>query len=237
MPLAAASRAHAHAPVSPELAESLREYHAPQRPHLHVVGEGHEHAPPALGLARGQIHDTYIVAQTADGLVLVDQHAAHERIVYERMKRAMAEGGVARQPLLVPEVVELSEADAARVAGRAADLQSLGLVVEPFGTGALLVRELPAALGPTDARALVRDIADELAETETAHTLKEKLDHILATMACHGSVRAGRKLGLDEMNALLRDMEGTPNTGQCNHGRPTHVELKLADIEKLFGRR
>jgi DNA mismatch repair protein MutL len=236
MPLAAnAERFHAHAPVS-ELAEALREYRAPARPHLTVVPDTHEHAP-ALGLARGQIHDTYIVAQTADGLVLVDQHAAHERIVYERMKRAMAAGEIARQPLLVPEVVELSESDAARVLGRADELLSLGLVVESFGSGALLVRELPAALGATDAKALLRDIADELAETDTAHTLKEKLDHILATMACHGSVRAGRRLGLDEMNALLREMEGTPNTGQCNHGRPTHVELKLADIERLFGRR
>jgi len=236
MPLAAnAERFHAHAPVS-ELAEALREYRAPARPHLTVVPDTHEHAP-TLGLARGQIHDTYIVAQTADGLVLVDQHAAHERIVYERMKRAMAAGEIARQPLLVPEVVELSESDAARVLGRADELLSLGLVVESFGSGALLVRELPAALGATDAKALLRDIADELAETDTAHTLKEKLDHILATMACHGSVRAGRKLGLDEMNALLREMEGTPNTGQCNHGRPTHVELKLADIERLFGRR
>jgi DNA mismatch repair protein MutL len=242
MPLAASARAHTHAPVSAELAETLHDYrHVPGRPHLHVVGEGPSidsgHAVPELGLARGQIHDTYIVAQTEDGLVLVDQHAAHERIVYERMKRGMEAGGIARQPLLVPEVVELSEADAARVVGRAGELQSLGLVVEPFGTGALLIRELPAALGATDAKALIRDIADELAETDTAHTLKEKLDHILATMACHGSVRAGRKLGLDEMNALLRDMEGTPNTGQCNHGRPTHVELKLADIERLFGRR
>jgi DNA mismatch repair protein MutL len=238
MPLAAgASRLHAHAPVSAELAEGLREYQSPARPHLTVVADAHTHDAPALGLARGQIHDTYIVAQTPDGLVLVDQHAAHERIVYERMKKAMAAGGIARQALLVPEVVELSEGDAARVAGRAGELLSLGLVVETFGTGALLVREVPAALGATDAKALLRDIADELAEADTAHTLKEKLDHILATMACHGSVRAGRKLGLDEMNALLRDMEGTPNTGQCNHGRPTHVELKLTDIERLFGRR
>jgi DNA mismatch repair protein MutL len=240
MPLSAGpQRFHTQAPVSAQLAEPARDYAAPSHPHLHAVGEGdaHAHAPPALGLARGQVHDTYIVAQTADGLVLVDQHAAHERIVYERMKRAMEAGGILRQPLLVPEVVELSEADAARVTARAGELQSLGLVVEPFGAGAVLIRELPAALGLTDARALLRDVADELAESDTAHTLKEKLDHILATMACHGSVRAGRKLDLDEMNALLRDMEGTPNTGQCNHGRPTHVELKLSDIEKLFGRR
>lgn len=222
-----------------EFHDAVRDYHSPAKPAEppSANGNAHDHAPPALGLAKGQVHDTYIVAQTPDGLVLIDQHAAHERIVYERMKRAVDAGGIARQPLLVPEVVELSESDAARVLARAADLMLLGLGVESFGNGALLVRELPAALGAIDAKKLIRDIADELAESDTAHTLKEKLDHILATMACHGSVRAGRKLSVEEMNALLRDMEGTPNTGQCNHGRPTHVSLKLADIERLFGRR
>ena len=220
-----------------EFHDAVRDYHAPGVQTEPATPNGHAHDAPKLGVAKGQLHDTYIVAQTPDGLVLIDQHAAHERIVYERMKRAMENGGVARQPLLVPEVVELADSEATRVLARADDLTALGLSVESFGPGTVLVRELPAALGAIDAKTLIRDIADELSESDTAHTLKEKLDHILATMACHGSVRAGRKLSLEEMNALLRDMEGTPNTGQCNHGRPTHVSLKLADIERLFGRR
>ncbi|MDP3400547.1 MAG: DNA mismatch repair endonuclease MutL [Brevundimonas sp.] len=190
-----------------------------------------------LGVARGQLHGTYIVAQTRDGLVLVDQHAAHERLVYERMKAQMAEGGVARQTLLVPEVVELDPAEAERVADRAGELAELGLVVEPFGTGAVLVREVPALLGQVDAAGLIRDIADDLAEHGAALALKERLGEVCGTMACHGSVRAGRVLSGPEMNALLRQMEATPHSGQCNHGRPTYVELKLADLEKLFGRR
>ncbi|MBB5661634.1 DNA mismatch repair endonuclease MutL [Brevundimonas halotolerans] len=190
-----------------------------------------------LGVARGQLHGTYIVAQTRDGLVLVDQHAAHERLVYERMKAQMAEGGVARQTLLVPEVVELDPAEAERVADRAGELAELGLVVEPFGTGAVLVREVPALLGQVDAAGLIRDIADDLAEHGVALALKERLGDVCGTMACHGSVRAGRVLSAPEMNALLRQMEATPHSGQCNHGRPTYVELKLADLEKLFGRR
>ena len=190
-----------------------------------------------LGVARGQLHGTYIVAQTRDGLVLVDQHAAHERLVYERMKAQMAEGGVARQTLLVPEVVELDPAEAERVADRAGELAELGLVVEPFGTGAVLVREVPALLGQVDAAGLIRDIADDLAEHGAALALKERLGDVCGTMACHGSVRAGRVLSAPEMNALLRQMEATPHSGQCNHGRPTYVELKLADLEKLFGRR
>ncbi|MBL0947091.1 DNA mismatch repair endonuclease MutL [Brevundimonas sp.] len=190
-----------------------------------------------LGVARGQLHGTYIVAQTRDGLVLVDQHAAHERLVYERMKAQMAEGGVARQTLLVPEVVELDPAEAERVADRAGELAELGLVVEPFGAGAVLVREVPALLGQVDAAGLVRDIADDLSEHGAALALKERLGDVCGTMACHGSVRAGRVLSGPEMNALLRQMEATPHSGQCNHGRPTYVELKLADLEKLFGRR
>ena len=190
-----------------------------------------------LGVARGQLHGTYIVAQTRDGLVLVDQHAAHERLVYERMKAQMAEGGVARQTLLVPEVVELDPAEAERVADRAGELAELGLVVEPFGTGAVLVRDVPALLGQVDAAGLIRDIADDLAEHGAALALKERLGEVCGTMACHGSVRAGRVLSAPEMNALLRQMEATPHSGQCNHGRPTYVELKLADLEKLFGRR
>ena len=190
-----------------------------------------------LGVARGQLHGTYIVAQTRDGLVLVDQHAAHERLVYERMKAQMAQGGVARQTLLVPEVVELDPAEAERIADRAGELAELGLVVEPFGTGAVLVREVPALLGQVDAAGLIRDIADDLAEHGAALALKERLGDVCGTMACHGSVRAGRVLSAPEMNALLRQMEATPHSGQCNHGRPTYVELKLADLEKLFGRR
>lgn len=190
-----------------------------------------------LGAARAQVHETYIVAQTRDGVVIVDQHAAHERLVYERMKTEMADGGVTRQALLLPEVVELDPAEAERVVARADELAALGLVVEPFGPGAVLVREAPALLGETDAAGLIRDIADDLAENGAALALKERLEEVCGTMACHGSVRAGRRLTAPEMNALLRQMEATPHSGQCNHGRPTYVELKLADIERLFGRR
>jgi DNA mismatch repair protein MutL len=190
-----------------------------------------------LGAARAQVHETYIVAQTRDGVVIVDQHAAHERLVYERMKHEMADGGVARQALLLPEVVELDPAEAERVCAKAEELTALGLVLEPFGPGAVLVRETPALLGETDVQGLVRDIADDLAENGQALALKERLEDVCSTMACHGSVRAGRRLSAPEMNALLRQMEATPHSGQCNHGRPTYVELKLADIERLFGRR
>jgi DNA mismatch repair protein MutL len=187
-----------------------------------------------LGAARAQVHETYIVAQTRDGVVIVDQHAAHERLVYERMKVEMAEGGVSRQVLLLPEVIELDPAEAERVCARADELAALGLMVEPFGPGAVLVRETPALLGETDVTGLIRDIADDLAENGQALALKERLEEVCSTMACHGSVRAGRRLSAPEMNALLRQMEATPHSGQCNHGRPTYVELKL---ERLFGRR
>ena len=190
-----------------------------------------------LGAARAQLHETYVVAQTADGIVIVDQHAAHERLVYERMKAAIAADGVKRQGLLIPEVVELDEAAATRVAERAEEFAELGLVLERFGPGAVVVREVPAMLGEVDAAGLVRDLADELEELGDAPALKERLEEVASTMACHGSVRAGRRLNGEEMNALLREMEATPHSGQCNHGRPTYVELKLADIEKLFGRR
>jgi len=190
-----------------------------------------------LGAARGQVHETYIVAQTRDGMVIVDQHAAHERLVYERMKAEMAAGGVARQALLLPEVVELDPADAERLAARAEELAALGLALEAFGPGAVLVREIPAMLGATDVAGLVRDVADDLAEAGQALALSERLEAVCSSMACHGSVRAGRRLSAPEMNALLRQMEATPHSGQCNHGRPTYVELKLADIERLFGRR
>jgi DNA mismatch repair protein MutL len=190
-----------------------------------------------LGAARAQLHDTYIVAETADGLVIVDQHAAHERLVLERLRRGMAEGSVPCQGLLLPEVVELGEAAAARLAGHAGELAELGLGLEAFGPGAVVVREVPAALGDGDVQRLVRDLADELAEWGHTLALAERLNAVAATMACHGSVRAGRRLSVAEMNALLRQMEATPLSGQCNHGRPTHVALKLSDIEKLFGRR
>jgi len=190
-----------------------------------------------LGAARGQVHATYVVSQTADGIVIVDQHAAHERLVYERMKKQIAETGVAKQVLLLPEVVELDELAANRLLKRAEELDALGLVMEPFGEGAVMVREAPAMLGKLDVKGLVRDLADEITELDEALSLKERLEDVCGTMACHGSVRAGRRLNIDEMNALLREMEATPHSGQCNHGRPTYVELKLADIEKLFGRR
>ena len=190
-----------------------------------------------LGAACAQLHETYIVAQTADGLVIVDQHAAHERLVYEAMKAEIAAAGVKRQILLLPEVVELDAADAARVVARAPELAELGLALEAFGPGAVVVREVPAILGETDVKGLVRDLADELAELGGALSLKERLEHVCGTIACHGSVRAGRRLNQSEMNALLRQMEATPHSGQCNHGRPTYVALSLAEIEKLFGRR
>jgi DNA mismatch repair protein MutL len=190
-----------------------------------------------LGAARAQVHETYIVSQTADGLVIVDQHAAHERIVYERMKAALEKSGVARQILLIPEVVELDEADVARLVARADELATFGLLLEAFGPGAVAVRETPSLLGEVDVQALLRDLAEHMAEWDEALPLERRLMHVAATMACYGSVRAGRRLKPDEMNALLREMESVPNSGQCNHGRPTYVELKLGDIERLFGRR
>ncbi len=225
-----------------ELAERASEWQAPLDPALPPSApppapEAPEAAGLPLGAARAQLHDTYIVAQTGDGIVLVDQHAAHERLVLERMRRALAEGRPPRQALLLPEVVELDEAGADRLAAKAGELAELGLVLERFGPQAVLVRETPAALGEADAKGLVRDLADDLAEHGLALALRERLEDVAATMACHGSVRAGRRLGAQEMDALLREMEATPRSGQCNHGRPTYIELKLADIERLFGRR
>ncbi len=190
-----------------------------------------------LGAARAQLHETYIVAQTKDGLVLVDQHAAHERLVYEKLKAAIERDGVARQMLLVPAVVELDPADAAALVERAEELSKLGLVLEAFGPGAVLVREVPALLGDVDVAGIVRDLAEHMAEWDSSLPLERRLLAVASSMSCHGSVRAGRRLRPEEMNALLRAMEGTDYAGQCNHGRPTYVELKLADIEKLFGRR
>ncbi|MGZ5915831.1 MAG: DNA mismatch repair endonuclease MutL [Methyloceanibacter sp.] len=190
-----------------------------------------------LGAARAQLNDTFIIAQTGDALLIIDQHAAHERLVYERLRRAFANGGIARQLLLIPEVVELDGEGAERLAGAAQELERLGLVVEPFGASAVVVREVPSLLGQGNIKGLLRDLADEISDGEGSLVMAERLDHVLATMACHGSVRGGRRLNPEEMNALLRDMEETPFSGQCNHGRPTYVELKLADIEKLFQRR
>ncbi len=190
-----------------------------------------------LGVARAQLHETYIVAQTDQGVVIVDQHAAHERLVHERLKNQLEADGVKRQALLLPEVVELGEDGARRLAGRQVELAEMGLVLEPFGLGAVVVRETPAVLGEVDIQGLVRDLADELAEMGEHLSLKEKVEQVCGTLACHTSVRAGRRLTVEEMNALLRQMEATPHSGQCNHGRPTYVELKLADIERLFGRR
>ncbi|NQV57900.1 MAG: DNA mismatch repair endonuclease MutL [Rhodospirillales bacterium] len=231
--------------ISTGLAETARTYHAPLseldgQPTARVEAMDEPQMAAGdwpLGVARAQVHETYIVAQTDDGIVIVDQHAAHERLVYEDMKKALAANGASRQGLLIPEVVELDEAAAERVAAHASQLLEMGLNVEAFGAGAVVVRETPALLGEVNVQDLIRNLADDLAELGEALSFEDRLADISATMACHGSVRAGRRLGAEEMNALLRRMEITPNSGQCNHGRPTYVELKLADIEKLFGRR
>ncbi|MBK1668115.1 DNA mismatch repair endonuclease MutL [Rhodovibrio sodomensis] len=232
--------------AGPGMREAADTYHAPL-PDIDAGPSARAESPdgaptPAgadhpLGAARAQLHENYIVAQTDRGLVLVDQHAAHERLVYERIKAELAERGVARQGLLIPEVVELEARAAERVAGRAAELQRLGLTIEAFGGGALVVREVPALLGEVDVQGLIRDLADELEEADDTLSLEDRLHSVCSRMACHGSVRAGRRLTVDEMNALLRQMEATPKSGQCNHGRPTYIELGLADIEQLFGRR
>ncbi|WP_085806416.1 DNA mismatch repair endonuclease MutL [Roseovarius albus] len=189
-----------------------------------------------LGAARAQVHENYIIAQTEDGMVIVDQHAAHERLVYERLKAQMAENGVASQALLIPEIIDLSEADAGALLELAEDLAKLGLVIEPFGPGTIAVRETPAILGNCNAKAMILDVIDELHDQGDSLTVQARIEAILSRVACHGSIRSGRRMQADEMNALLREMEATPHSGQCNHGRPTYVELKLADIERLFGR-
>jgi len=226
------------------VAEAVAQIYAPfegfDRPQ--AAGQPPEQTAPSalaypLGAARAQVHDTYIVAQTTQGIVIVDQHAAHERLVYEKMKQALSDGGVKRQGLLIPEVVELDQAACERLVARAGELAELGLTLEAFGQGAVVVREVPALLGEVDVKGLVRDLADEIVEFGAALGLKERLEEVCGTLACHGSVRAGRRLNLAEMDALLRQMEATPHSGQCNHGRPTYVELQLADIERLFGRR
>ncbi|WP_454918042.1 DNA mismatch repair endonuclease MutL [Xanthobacter sediminis] len=245
-------------PAAESFAETGREGYAPGAPETPAQGGvqgAFDIAPPSadaradaapvqagdldrpLGAARAQLHETYIVAQTREGLVLVDQHAAHERLVYEKLKAELDRDGIARQGLLIPAVVDLDPADAERLADKAEDLSALGLVVEPFGPGAVLVREVPALLKDADVTKLVRDLAEHAAEWDDALPLERRLLHVAATMACHGSVRAGRRLRVEEMNALLREMEATPNSGECNHGRPTFVTLSLKDVEKLFARR
>jgi DNA mismatch repair protein MutL len=190
-----------------------------------------------LGAARAQLHDAFIVAQTTDGMILVDQHAAHERLVYERLKNQRAQNAVARQLLLIPEIVEMEPADADRLVAAASTLEALGLSLEAFGQGAVVIREVPSAIAGGNIRGLVQDIADNIADWGGPLALERAADHVLATFACHHSVRAGRRMKPEEMNALLREMEATPGSGQCNHGRPTYVALKLADIERLFGRK
>lgn len=189
-----------------------------------------------LGAARAQVHENYIIAQTETGIVIVDQHAAHERLVYEKLKAQMAQNGVAAQALLIPEIVELTENEAAVLLDLAEDLARLGLVIEPFGGGAIAVRETPAILGEVNAQNMIRDVLDELADLGDSNTVQGRIEAVLSRVACHGSIRSGRWMRPEEMNALLREMEATPHSGQCNHGRPTYVELKLADIERLFGR-
>ncbi|MFO1161920.1 MAG: DNA mismatch repair endonuclease MutL [Reyranellaceae bacterium] len=225
------------------LAETAAQFMAPLaqpsarvEPATEPVANGNGVSYP-LGVARAQLHETYIVAQTTEGVVIVDQHAAHERLMHERLKDQLEADGVKRQALLLPEVVDVGEDGARRLAGRMAELADMGLVLEPFGLGAVVVRETPAVLGELDVQGLVRDLADELAELGDHLSLKERVEEVCGTLACHTSVRAGRRLSVEEMNALLRQMEATPHSGQCNHGRPTYVELKLADIERLFGRR
>ncbi|MBW4706498.1 DNA mismatch repair endonuclease MutL [Roseobacter sp. YSTF-M11] len=219
------------APVFQETAPVWGRVEVPEAPQEATTDEDYP-----LGTARGQVHENYIIAQTATGMVIVDQHAAHERLVYEKLKRQMAEKGVASQALLIPEIIELSTGDCARLMDIAPELEKFGLGIEPFGGGAIAVRETPAILGSVDARAMVLDILDELADQNSSNTVQARIEAILSRVACHGSIRSGRRMRADEMNALLREMEATPHSGQCNHGRPTYVELKLSDIERLFGR-
>ncbi len=232
------ARAASYQAQAPGFADMQAAYSARVEPVETGLSEPEETPPQdlPLGAARAQVHENYIIAQTADGMVIVDQHAAHERLVYEKLKTQMAKNGVAAQALLIPEIVEMSEGDAARLLDLSDDLGRLGLVIEAFGGGAIAVRETPAILGQVNARALVLDILDELADQGDSQTVRSQIEAILSRVACHGSVRAGRRMRADEMNALLREMEATPHSGQCNHGRPTYVELKLADIERLFGR-
>ncbi len=231
------ARDSAYRAQAPGFADMAQAYSARVEP---VIEDEQQVDAPAealpLGAARAQVHENYIIAQTEDGIVIVDQHAAHERLVYEKLKHQMAENGVAAQALLIPEVIELSEGDASRLLSVSEDLSRMGLTLEPFGGGAVAVRETPAILGEVNAKALIDDILDEMADMGSTQLVQEKIEAILSRVACHGSIRSGRRMRGEEMNALLREMEATPHSGQCNHGRPTYVSLKLSDIERLFGR-
>lgn len=224
--------AYAAQAPAPGMAESPMGWSARVEPEAEAPSTG-----LPLGAARAQLHETYIVAQTDEGVVFVDQHAAHERLVYERLKRQLAENGIRRQALLIPEVVEMTDGDAEQILAASGALAEAGLILEAFGPGAICVREIPAELGRPDASALLRDVADELSDTGESQAVEARVHAVLSRMACHGSVRAGRRMSGPEMDALLREMEATPNSGQCNHGRPTFVKLSLADLEKLFSRR
>ncbi|PWG16301.1 DNA mismatch repair endonuclease MutL [Salibaculum griseiflavum] len=230
-----AARTASYAAQSPGFADMAQDYSARVEP---VVEDetGAEPQDRPLGAARAQVHENYIIAQTETGMVIVDQHAAHERLVYEKLKRQMAENGVAAQALLIPEIVEMSEGDARMLLDHAETFARFGLTLEPFGGGAVAVRETPALLGEVNCKALLEDILDELADQGSSDLVQSRVEAILSRVACHGSIRSGRRMQAEEMNALLREMEATPLSGQCNHGRPTYVELKLADIERLFGR-
>lgn len=233
----AQARAASYAAQAPGFADMQHSYSGRTEPIDDTPQEVNATPPDTpLGAARAQVHENYIIAQTADGIVIVDQHAAHERLVYERLKAQMAEHGIAAQALLIPEIVDLGEAECRLLLEAAPDLAPLGLTIEPFGGGAVAVRETPALLGNVDARALVLDVLDELSDQGRSETVRAHIDAILSRMSCHGSIRSGRRMQADEMNALLREMEATPLSGQCNHGRPTYVALKLSDIQRLFGR-
>ncbi len=235
----AGARMAAYQAQAPGFADLSDSYSARVEP---VTGDAAQSVDPAtdqhlpLGAARAQVHENYVIAQTETGMVIVDQHAAHERLVYEKLKHQMAENGVAAQALLIPEIVDLSEGDCTRLLAVAGELSRLGLTIEPFGGSAVAVRETPAVLGEVNARAMVLDILDELDDQGESNLVQARIEAILSRVACHGSIRSGRRMRADEMNALLREMEATPHSGQCNHGRPTYVELKLSDIERLFGR-
>ncbi len=231
-----AARQAAYRAQSPGFAELSQDYSGRIMEPVPETAPVDELQDLPLGAARGQVHENYIIAQTADGMVIVDQHAAHERLVYEKLKSQMAENGVAAQALLIPEIVELTDGDCARLMAVAEDLSRFGLTIESFGGGAIAVRETPAILGEVDARAMILDILDELSDQGESQMVQARIEAILSRVACHGSVRSGRRMRAEEMNALLRKMEATPHSGQCNHGRPTYVELKLSDIERLFGR-
>ncbi len=230
------ARTAAYDAQSPGFAETAGMWGRVETPADEVVQSGETAPDYPLGTARGQVHENYIIAQTATGMVIVDQHAAHERLVYEKLKNQMSENGVSAQALLIPEIVELSANDCARLLELAVELGRLGLGIEAFGGSAIAVRETPAILGTVNARAMILDILDELADHNDSNIVQAKIEAILSRIACHGSIRSGRWMRGEEMNALLREMEATPHSGQCNHGRPTYVELKLADIERLFGR-